>query len=77
MSPQNRRLTTTIPIAARIIGVSTTTAYLAAKVGELIPGVPVLRVGRRLVVPVANLERVLGVTLSAADLADDCADASA
>lgn len=47
--------------AARLAGVGRWAAYRAAKTGELLPGVPVVAVGRRLVVPVAPLARALGV----------------
>jgi excisionase family DNA binding protein len=42
--------------AAKILGISRGGAYLAAKRGEL----PVLKIGKRLVVPDAALERLLG-----------------
>jgi excisionase family DNA binding protein len=48
--------TVTIEEAAPIIGVSRGSAYAAAQSGEI----PTLRIGRRLVVPVAALRRLLG-----------------
>jgi excisionase family DNA binding protein len=50
----------TVPEAAQLLGVSARTYYAAAARGE----VPAIRVGRRLVVPGAQLRRLLegGVT---------------
>lgn len=48
-----------IELVAKCFGIHRTTAYEFAKRGEL--GVPVLRVGRRLRVPTAELRRVLGL----------------
>jgi excisionase family DNA binding protein len=48
--------TVTIEEAAPIIGVSRGSAYAAARSGEI----PTLRIGRRLLVPVAALRRLLG-----------------
>ncbi len=50
----------TIAEAAELLGISRNTAYEAARSGELV-GVPVLRVGRRLLVPAASLRAVLGL----------------
>jgi excisionase family DNA binding protein len=52
------RNTLSIEQAAEVLGISRTLAYEAARSGFL-AGVPVLRVGRRLLVPRAALERVL------------------
>lgn len=52
--------TCTIEVAAMRLGVSRSAAYRAAKTGWLMEGVRVLHVGRRLVVPVADLDRQLG-----------------
>jgi Helix-turn-helix domain len=53
--------TLTIPEAAKLLGVGRNLAYeIAAREGEL-AGVPVIRVGRRLVVPHARLLSVLGL----------------
>ena len=55
----------TVEEAGRALGVSRYLAYEMAKTGS-IGGVPVIRIGRRLVVPRAALERVLaGETLPA------------
>ena len=55
--------TTTIPEAAAMLGVSRNTAYaLAAREGEL-AGVPVIRVGRRLLLPTAPLLDALGLEM--------------
>ncbi len=53
--------TMTISEAAALLGVGRTLAYeVAARDGEL-AGVPVIRVGRRLLVPHARLLAVLGL----------------
>jgi excisionase family DNA binding protein len=52
--------TVTIEEAAPIIGVSRGSAYAAARSGEI----PTLRIGKRLLVPVAALRRLLGESLS-------------
>jgi excisionase family DNA binding protein len=51
------RLTMTVTEAAKVLGISRTLAYEMVQRGEL----PHLRLGRRLVVPVPALERLLGV----------------
>jgi hypothetical protein len=48
--------TVTIEEGAPIIGVSRGPAYAAARTGEI----PTLRIGKRLLVPVAALRRLLG-----------------
>ena len=50
------RSTVTVEEAAPIIGVSRGSAYAAARSGEI----PTVRVGRRMVVPVVALRRLLG-----------------
>ena len=53
--------TLTVPQAARLLGVGRNLAYeTAARDGE-IAGVPVIRVGRRLLIPLARLLEVLGL----------------
>jgi excisionase family DNA binding protein len=49
-------LTISVPEAGRRLGIGRNAAYDAARRGEL----PVLRLGRRLVVPLAALDRKLG-----------------
>ncbi len=56
------KATLTIEEAAELLGISRNSAYDAARSGEL-AGVPVLRVGRRLIVPAAPLLALLGLTL--------------
>jgi excisionase family DNA binding protein len=51
------KLTIDITTAARILGIGVNQAYAAAKAGEI----PTLRLGRRLLVPVAPLLKLLGV----------------
>ena len=47
--------TLTVPEAAKLLGISRGSAYEAAKTGEL----PVVRIGKRLLVPIKALERML------------------
>ena len=50
-----RRLTLTVPEAGQQLGISRNAAYEAAKRGEI----PVVKIGRRLLVPTVALERLL------------------
>ena len=50
------RATITVEETAPVLGLSRSSAYEAAKRGEI----PTLKVGRRLLVPVARLRRLLG-----------------
>jgi excisionase family DNA binding protein len=50
------RQTLTVEQAAEVLGVGRNSAYEAVRRGEI----PVVRIGRRLVVPRAALERMLG-----------------
>jgi len=53
--------TLTVPQAAQLLGIGRNLAYeIAARDGE-IAGVPVIRVGRRLLIPLARLLKVLGL----------------
>jgi hypothetical protein len=55
--PDWRDLTTvSVPVGGAILGVSRNTSYTAVKSGDL----PAIRPGRRLVVPVYGLRRLLG-----------------
>ncbi len=58
--------TVTISTAAKWLGVAKNTAYEAARSGEL-AGVPVISVGRRLLIPRAMLEEALGITNTSTD----------
>ncbi len=49
--------TVTVPEAGRICGIGRNAAYRAAAAGQL----PTIRIGRRLLVPTAQLLRMLGV----------------
>jgi excisionase family DNA binding protein len=51
------RATCTVEEAAEVLGIHRDSAYRAAASGEL----PTLRLGRRLVVPVPRLKRMLGL----------------
>jgi excisionase family DNA binding protein len=53
--PQPTRQAYSVEEAAKLLGVGRTTAYLAVARGEL----PCIRIGRRVVVPRAALERLL------------------
>lgn len=48
-------LTVSVPEAARMLGISRNLAYMAAARGEI----PTLKVGKRVLVPRAALERLL------------------
>ena len=61
------RLTLTVAEAAKVLGIGRGTAYEAVRTGQL----PALRVGRRLLVPVAALKQKLG---NPAAFTDDSAD---
>jgi excisionase family DNA binding protein len=50
------RTTVTVDEAGAIVGISRASAYQAANSGDL----PTVRIGRRLLVPVAQLKRMLG-----------------
>lgn len=52
---QLQRETLTIPETAKVLGIGVKTAYEAARSGQL----PVVKLGRRLVVPRAGLDRML------------------
>ena len=56
----HRRLTLNVPEAARLLGISRTTAYALAKSGRL----PTIRLGKRILVPRQALERLLQDTRS-------------
>lgn len=50
-----QRATITVEEAARILGISRGSAYEAVRRGDI----PTIRIGKRLIVPVAALERML------------------
>ena len=52
-----QRATITVEEAARILGISRGSAYEAVRRGDI----PTIRIGKRLIVPVAALERMLSV----------------
>jgi len=49
------KLTLTVAEAAKVLGIGRNTAYAAAQRGDI----PTIRVGRRILVPRAGLERLL------------------
>lgn len=53
--PEMSRLAVSVPEAGRALGIGRNRAYEAAASGEL----PTLRFGKRIVVPIAALERML------------------
>jgi len=53
------RQTLTVEEAGRLLGISRNSAYEAARRGEL----PAIRIGKRLIVPRAALERLLGAPI--------------
>ncbi len=58
-----RRSTMTVEEAAEVLGVSRSTAYESARRFESTDGaegLPVLRIGRRFVVPVGRIQELLG-----------------
>ena len=50
--------TLTVEEAAKILGVSRGVAYEGVKTGEI----PSIRIGRRILVPKAELDKMLGIT---------------
>lgn len=56
MDQELKTVTHTIDETATILGISRNKAYEAAKRGEI----PVIRIGKRLLVPKAALEKLLG-----------------
>jgi excisionase family DNA binding protein len=63
--------TLTIPEAAKLLGIGRNLAYqTAAEHGEL-AGVPVIRVGRRVLVPHARLRAALGLKGPSSDRPDE------
>lgn len=57
------RLTLTVPEAGELLGIGRAAAYAAARSGEL----PVLRIGRKVLVPRARLLAMLGEPNTDAD----------
>ena len=54
-APEKSRATLTVEEAGRVLGIGRALAYRSAKSGEL----PTIRVGNRVLVPRAQLERLL------------------
>jgi excisionase family DNA binding protein len=54
-----KRLTYTVPDVAALLGISRGAAYQAARNGQL----PTIRIGKRLLVPIAALKKILGESL--------------
>ena len=49
------KLTITVPEAAKALGIGRSAAYEAARAGQI----PTIRIGRRILVPVVAMERML------------------
>lgn len=58
------RLTLTVEECAKVLGIGRQLAYDKVKTGEI----PALKIGRRLLVPRAALERLLNLTIDKTDL---------
>ncbi len=58
LAARHGRAVVSVPEAGRMLGIGRDVAYREARAGNL-GGVPVLRLGKKLVVPLAALERVL------------------
>lgn len=52
---EKEKLTLTVEEAAEVLGISRPTAYEAIKTGAL----PYIRIGRRIIIPIAALEKLL------------------
>jgi hypothetical protein len=60
--------TVSVEHAAQRLGISRSRAYISARDdGAIVPGVPVLRCGRKMLVPVRALDRVLFTDSTATD----------
>jgi excisionase family DNA binding protein len=55
-APRRDKATLTIAEAASVLGIGRNSAYAAARQGQL----PTVRMGKRLLVPIARLEKMLG-----------------
>jgi len=71
--PLSDRLTFTVPEAGRLLGLGRNAAYEAAKRGDI----PILRIGRLLLVPKIPLHRMLGITATATAVPTSNLDAEA
>ena len=56
--PKIERLATTVPEAGKALGLGKSASYEAARRGDI----PTVRIGKRLLVPLAALKRMLEVT---------------
>ena len=59
MASHSSRRTITIPEVAKLLGIGRNQAYEAARRGEI----PVIKIGKRLLVPLVALERMLQETV--------------
>ncbi len=58
LRPNTTKRTYTVPEAAERLGIGRTAAYEAARAGQI----PTIRIGKRILVPIAALEQLLGET---------------
>jgi excisionase family DNA binding protein len=63
----DRPATLTVEQAGHLLGISRRSAYRAAEAGHI----PVIRLGRRILVPTALLERMLGITTDTGEATAD------
>ncbi len=68
---QAPRATMTVPEAGEYLGISRGSAYKAAETGEI----PTIRVGKRLLVPVARLDALLAGSAAAPDRREEARSA--
>jgi excisionase family DNA binding protein len=54
---EHKKLTLSVPEAGQVLGIGRAAAYDAARAGQI----PTVRIGKRLLVPVAALERLLAI----------------
>jgi excisionase family DNA binding protein len=59
MASHSSRRTITIPEVAKLLGIGRNQAYEAARRGEI----PVIKIGKRMLVPLVALERMLQETV--------------
>ncbi len=64
------RRTLNVPEAAKVLGISRNAAYEAARKGQI----PTIRIGKRILVPITALERLLSGMESTADNSSPSAD---
>jgi predicted DNA-binding transcriptional regulator AlpA len=71
MRMQTNTRTGSVPVAAKMLGVSAPTAYRTIAAGTF--PVPAIRIGKRIVVPLEPLERLLAGDIPVGERIDDYA----